>query len=287
MYAITGITGQVGGTLARHLLAAGRDVRAVVRDAAKGEHWARQGCEVALAELTDVPAMIRAFSGVEGVFILLPPAFDPKPGFPAARRVIAAVREALEMAGPKRVVALSTIGADAERPNLLNQLRIMEEQFASLALPVTFLRAAWFMENARWDIDAARAGAIASYLQPAARPIAMVSTMDVGRTAAELLQEQWTGRRVVQLEGPQRTSPDDIAAALARLLGREVKVDVVPRAQWEVIFRSQGMENPLPRMQMVDGFNAGWIDFANGGREARRGVVGIEAALRAMLDEQA
>ncbi|MBP0599043.1 NAD(P)H-binding protein [Herbaspirillum sp. LeCh32-8] len=287
MYAITGITGQVGGTLARTLLAAGREVRAVVRDAARGEPWVRQGCEPALAELTDVPALIRAFSGAEGVFILLPPAFDPKPGFPAARRIIAAVREALEMAGPKKVVALSTIGADADRPNLLNQLRIMEEQFSTLGLPVTFLRAAWFMENARWDIDAARAGAITSYLQPASRAIAMVSTADVGRTAAELLQEDWKGRRVVQLEGPQRTSPDDIAAAFARLLGREVRVDTVPRAEWEGIFRAQGMENPLPRMQMVDGFNAGWIDFAHGGRESRKGRVGIEAALRAMLDDQA
>ncbi|WP_432240394.1 NAD(P)H-binding protein [Herbaspirillum robiniae] len=287
MYAITGITGQVGGTLARSLLAAGRDVRAVVRDAAKGESWARQGAEVALAELTDVSAMIRAFSGADGVFILLPPAFDPMPGFPAARRIIAAVREALEMAGPKKVVALSTIGADAEQPNLLNQLRIMEQQFATLEMPVTFLRAGWFMENSRWDIDAARAGAITSYLQPASRAIAMVSTADVGRTAAALLQEDWNGRRVVQLEGPQRTSPDDIAAAFGRLLGRAVEVDVVPRAEWEGIFRAQGMENPLPRMQMVDGFNAGWIDFAHGGRDSRRGSVGIEAALRAMLEEQA
>ena len=48
MYAITGITGKVGGELARGLLAAGRGVRAVVRDAKKGEEWAALGCEVAL-----------------------------------------------------------------------------------------------------------------------------------------------------------------------------------------------------------------------------------------------
>jgi predicted amino acid dehydrogenase len=37
MYAITGITGKVGVTVARALLAAGQPVRAVVRDAKKGE----------------------------------------------------------------------------------------------------------------------------------------------------------------------------------------------------------------------------------------------------------
>ncbi|UYB52680.1 NAD(P)H-binding protein [Xanthomonas sp. AM6] len=290
MYAITGITGQVGGTLARSLLAEGHPVRAVLRDAAKGERWAAQGCTVALAELTDVPALARAFRGAEGVFILLPPAFDPEPGFPAARRIIAALREALEQARPEKVVALSTIGADAERPNLLNQLRIMEQQFATLPMPTAFLRPAWFMENARWDIDAAHAGTIASYLQPASRAIAMVSAQDVGRTAAGLLQERWEGHRIVQLEGPQRTSPDAIAAAFGRLLGRDVSVQTVPRDTWEERFRAQGMQHPLPRMQMLDGFNAGWIDFAQDGDasvESRKGQVGIEAALRAMLEEQA
>jgi uncharacterized protein YbjT (DUF2867 family) len=36
MFAITGITGNVGGQVARNLLAAGRPVRGVVRDIRKG-----------------------------------------------------------------------------------------------------------------------------------------------------------------------------------------------------------------------------------------------------------
>ena len=37
MFAITGITGNVGGNVARNLLAAGRPVRAVMRDVRKGD----------------------------------------------------------------------------------------------------------------------------------------------------------------------------------------------------------------------------------------------------------
>jgi len=44
MFAITGITGQVGGAVARALIDNGQQVRAVVRDAEKGAAWARQGC---------------------------------------------------------------------------------------------------------------------------------------------------------------------------------------------------------------------------------------------------
>jgi NAD(P)H dehydrogenase (quinone) len=53
MYAVTGITGKVGGTVAQTLLAAGEKVRAVVRDEAKGRPWADKGCEVAIASIGD------------------------------------------------------------------------------------------------------------------------------------------------------------------------------------------------------------------------------------------
>src|SRR5271163_425601 len=88
MYAITGITGQVGGALARALLAAGQPVRAVLRDAAKGAAWAARGCEVALARMDDAAQLAASFAGAEGVFILPPSDFDPAPGYPEARKVI-------------------------------------------------------------------------------------------------------------------------------------------------------------------------------------------------------
>jgi NAD(P)-dependent dehydrogenase (short-subunit alcohol dehydrogenase family) len=90
MYAITGITGQVGSELGKQLLAAGLPVRAVVRDAAKGQTWAAHGAEVALADINDADALTHAFAGAEAVFVLLPPTFDPSAGFPEARRSIAA-----------------------------------------------------------------------------------------------------------------------------------------------------------------------------------------------------
>ena len=51
MFAVTGITGQVGGSVASKLLAEGLPVRAVVRNAKKGAVWEARGCELALAEI--------------------------------------------------------------------------------------------------------------------------------------------------------------------------------------------------------------------------------------------
>ena len=283
MYAVTGITGKVGAAVARSLLSADQPVRAVVRDRSKGAAWADLGCDIAVADFTDAGALAKAFEGMEGVFAMLPPVFDPAPGFPEARNFIASMYTALAAAKPKKVVALSTIGADAPNPNLLNALGLMEDALKNLPVPVVFLRAAWFMENAAWDIASAKEGSIQSYLQPLDRPIPMIATDDVGRTAAALLQEHWEGRRVVELEGPRRVSPNALADAFAKVLAQPVRAEAVPHDRWESIFRAQGMKNPTLRMQMIDGFNAGWIDFPNRGANTRKGSIGIEQAVATMI----
>jgi uncharacterized protein YbjT (DUF2867 family) len=287
MYAITGITGKVGGTLARALLADGQSVRAVVRDKDKARAWAERGCELALAEMQDAASLAAAFKGAEGVFILPPSEFDPLPGFPEARAVIDAVKSALESASPGKVVCLSTIGAQASQTNLLTQRTLMEQALGKLPMPVAFLRPAWFMENASWDVASARdSGVIHSFLQPLDRAVPMVSTQDVGRAAAALLQEHWEGKRVVELEGPQRVSPNTLAAAFAKELGTPVRAEIVPREQWESLFRAEGMKNPTPRIKMLEGFNVGWIDFEDCGAPARKGSISIDQAIATLIQAQ-
>ena len=281
MYAITGITGKVGGTAATALLDSGRDVRAVLRDPGKAAIWKARGADVAFANFQSAADLTKAFTGTEGVFILLPPIFDPDADFTEARGMIANVRSALETAKPAKVVVLSTVGADAEQVNLLSQLSLLEEELGTLAMPVAFLRAGWFIDNAAWDVEPARlTGVIPSFLQPLDRAVPMVSTADVGRTAARLLRESWTGTRIVNLEGPRRISPNDIAAAFGRLLDKPVRAAVVARGEWEGLFRAQGMNNPTPRMRMLDGFNEGWIDFK---AETVKGTVELEDALKKLV----
>lgn len=284
MYAITGITGQVGSAMARALLEAGKPMRAVVRDAAKADAFAALGCEIALADMSNPHALGAAFRGAEGVFILPPPNFDPSPGFPEAREGAAAVRQALEQARPGKVIHLSTIGAQAASPNLLSQQGIYEQALADLSIPLTVLRPGWFMENFRWDVDAARDGGILhSFLQPLDRAIPMVATDDIGRVAAELIQERWDGRRVVELQGPEPVSPHDAAAAFSRVLGKPVRAEAVPRESWGGLFKAQGMNDPMPRIQMLDGFNEGWIRFEGAEQDIRRGRVGLDHVLRELL----
>ena len=139
--------------------------------------------------------------------MLVPPNFDPAPGFPEARATAASLKAALERADPGRVVYLSTIGAQARQSNLLTQHTIIERVLGVLPMPITFLRPAWFMENFRWDVAAAReSGIIMSFLQPLNSPVPMVATPDIGAWLQNC-SGSWNGRRLVELEGPHRVTP--------------------------------------------------------------------------------
>jgi NAD(P)H dehydrogenase (quinone) len=285
MYAITGITGKVGGALAATLLAAGLPVRAVVRDATKGAAWAARGCEVALADMNDATALTAAFAGAEAAFILPPSEFDPTPGYGQARETIDAIVAALIAGRPGKALCLSTIGADAAQDNLLTQRTLLEQALSALPIPVTFLRPGWFLENSLWDVASAREdGVIGSFLTPLDKPFPMVATKDVGTLAARLIQEDWSGQRVVELEGPRRVSPNDLAAAFAKALGRPVRAEIVPHESWETMFRSQGAENPYPRIRMLDGFNEGWIEFSDHGRSAVKGTTTLDSVIAELVE---
>ncbi len=224
---------------------------------------------------------------MEGVFVLVPPNFDPSPGFPEARALGAVLRAALDTAQPARIVYLSTIGAQAREPNLLTQHTIIEKALSECPMPITFLRPAWFMENSSWDIAAARGqGLIATFLQPIDKPVPMVATEDIGKEAARLLQETWTGHRIVELEGPRRVTPNDIAAIFAKLLGRAVRTEAVPPESWEALFRSQGMKYPISRIRMLDGFNEGWIEFERGEAGSKKGNIPLETVLKALVQTE-
>ena len=237
-----------------------------------------------MAIIEDSVSLATAFREAEGVFLLVPPSFDPLPEFPEAQAIGETLRSALVEANPERVVYLSTIGAQAKQSNLLTQHTIIEKAISGLPIPVTFLRPAWFMENSSWDVaPAMQQGVIPSFLQPLDRPVPMVATADTGKVAAGLLQVAWNGRRVIELEGPHRVTPNEIAATFAKLLDRPVRMEAVPRMSWEALFKSQGMKNPIPRIRMLDGFNEGWIDFERGEVGSQKGNVALETVLKGLI----
>ena len=100
------------------------------------------------------------------------------------------------------------------------------------------------------------------------------------------LQEDWTGERVLEVDGPQGgTDLHAVAAAYGRALGRDVKAMQLPEAAWQSVLEAMG--TPADRtglyIEMVKGFNSKWIHFGNSGAEKFHGPTTIEAFARDLV----
>ena len=134
MFAVMGITGNVGGAVAGTLLQHGKKVRGIVRDSAKARTWEAQGVEIVTSNYDE--HLIAAFSGVEGVFVMIPPNMVPEPGFPDSVVRIAAIKKAILAVKPPRAVFLSSWGSEKTSGlGLIAANRILEQELGDTGVP--------------------------------------------------------------------------------------------------------------------------------------------------------
>lgn len=290
MYVVTGVTGRTGRVVADRLLERGEAVRVVLRDASKAKAWRERGAEVAMADLADTSAMTAAFVGATGAYLVKPPGYDREDLFEHAQATTDAVAEAARRAGVPKLVLLSSIGADRESGvGVIATNRMAEQRLSTLGIPVAFLRAAYFMENWARVIEPAKVdGVLPSLLSPTDRAIPMVATEDIGASAADIIGQSWEGIRIVDLDGPRAYSPDDVAAAFAKVLGRAVSAVAIDEAQWAGVLARQ----PFSRTA-IEGFitmnralNSGHIAFADATTEHVHGRRTIDDIIGGLLVTQ-
>lgn len=287
-YAVIGITGQVGSHLADQLIENGEFIRAVVRNPAKAAGWASRGVEIAVAELHDADALTKAFTGMDAVFVMTPPMFGSTDPINEHLDMLKALKSAIIGSGVKKIVYLSSVGGQhSEGTGAIKKLYDMEQAFADLPVASAGIRAAWFMENYAGAIaHAAETGYLGSFLNPTSFAIPMIAAGDIGKLAAELLQQTWDGKRIIELEGPCRYAADDVALVLSTYLKLPVTAQPIPEDQHTDTYVSFGFtpEAALLMTEMTGGFNKGWIVFEGTPAEHVYGETLLEDALRVFFN---
>ena len=281
-FALTGVTGNVGRRAASLLLADGHAVRAIVRSETSADQWKSRGAEIAFAQLDDAKALTAAFAAVDGVYVMTPTWFDAEDMFGENERAVSALGGALRAAKPAKVILLSSIGAQhTHGTGAILKLNHMERAFADIP-GVTALRAAWFMENFAGLLGkVASTGRLPSMLAPLDQEVPMVATKDIGAVVAELLQRLEDTPHVVELEGPRRYAPVEVAAAFSAVLGRPVEAEILPESAWAGTYRSWGLtpKSAAAMAEMLTGFNDRHIVFERNEDETVHGETTLEAVL--------
>ena len=262
MFFIAGITGHVGGAAARHLLGQGKQVRTLLRTPERAKAFAELGVEIQQGNLNDANALARALAGVEGAFLLMQPTMTPPPDFSDAKASLASYKKALEQTPVPRLVLLSSMGSEkTERLGNITATSLMERAMDDLSFPTAFVRAGSFYENYASAVSTAQHTGKYFSFQPVDFDFPTVGTVDIGNEVDKLLLSEWTGKRVVELGS--LTSAKQMAAAVGKVIGRDVEAQAVPQEAWAQTLQQFGLPSgsTKPYEQMMESVNNGWISF--------------------------
>jgi len=223
MYVITGATGNTGSPAAKALLARGLKVRAIGRNADKLKALAAAGAEPFIADQTDSEALMRAFTGAEAVYVLIPMNNAAQDFRAYQEAVIEAAAVAVEKAGVNHVVTLSSIGADKpDKTGPVTGLHLLEERFNRIAgLNVLHVRAGYFMENTLAQIGIIQNFGVTGGPLRADLKIGMIAARDIGAYAAHALeQKDLSGSVTREIQGQRDLSMTEAAAIIGQAIGK-------------------------------------------------------------------
>lgn len=280
MHIILGGTGHVGSAVAGALLAAGEAVTIVSHDPAKANEWEAKGAKVAIVDILDVRALTDVFCTGKRAFLLNPPAAPNTDTDAQERRTVEAILTAAEGSGLEKLVAESTYGAQpGDRCGDLNTLWELERGLAEQPIPYAVNRGAYYFSNWAANLDEVRETGVLRTMFDPDFELPMVAPEDLGRHAAALMTDDRTG--IFFVEGPRRYTPQDVANAFAATLGRSVRVETTPRAQWVPAFKAIGFSSPAA--ESYARMTGATVDDPAFPADPVRGVVRLEDYISALV----
>lgn len=263
MYVVLGASGNTGHIVASNLLTRSEKVRVVGRNATHLQPLTSKGAEPFIADVTDAGALAKAFHGADSAYVMIPP--DPTSNDPLgyASRVSDAIAAAVQRAGTKNVVALSSIGAElASGTGQVVGLHNLEQKLNQIAgTNVLYLRAGYFMENTLPQVNAIRQmGAVATPLRPDLK-LPMIATRDIGNVAADnLLHPTIRGKQTRELLGQRDVTYNEVTAILGKAIGKsDLKYMQAPDDQFLGVLVQMGMSKQFAGLllEMIVTLNAG------------------------------
>jgi uncharacterized protein YbjT (DUF2867 family) len=222
---ITTPTGNVGSQLLERLLNTGREpLRIIARDPSGLPESVRNHIEVIVGSHDDPAVLDQALDGAQALFWLIPPSTRASSAedyyLSFTRPAVAAIRR--HQIG--HVVGVSSSGRTWPHPaGLLSAAHAMDAELELSGAAYRSLAMGFYMENLLRPLPQMISEGVLSLPLIPDRPLATVATQDIAATAAKLLLDRtWEGTDQFVVFGPDHLTPNDMAATISEVLGRQV-----------------------------------------------------------------
>jgi len=228
---VTGATGFIGGHLVPELVAAGHDVRALVRD--PGRYDAPEGVDVVSGDLLDEDSLAGVFDGVDAAYYLVHSMGSSGDFAERDRRAARNFAAGADAAGVSRVVYLGGLGetGDDLSPHLASR-REVEAVLADAAFDLTTLRAAVIVGagSAGFEMVYQLVNKLPVMVTPkwVRTPCQPIAVRDAVAYLVGVLDHPETAGETYEVGGPQVLSYETMLERTADLAGKRLLVVPVP-----------------------------------------------------------
>ena len=232
MYVIVGATGNTGKRISEALLAAGKQVTVISRDAEKVKDLVAKGAIAAIGDLHDVAFLTQTLKGAEAVYTLIPPKWDVQDWRAYQMQIATSLTLAIAQSGVKNVVNLSSQGAHLpEGAGPVSGLYYFEQMLNHVPnLNVLHLRPGYFFENLYGVKDMIQHIGILAQPLPAETKVTMVHTKDIAAVATQkLLALDFKGSSVQFIGGTGERTFGEVVSIISNAIGKEVPYIVSSR----------------------------------------------------------
>jgi uncharacterized protein YbjT (DUF2867 family) len=267
---VAGAAGNTGRPLMEELHRNGASVRAMVRrpdDAVPGDP------DKVVADFDDVDSVRTALRGVRRAYLVTP---SSERAEEQQRNFVDAARQA----GVQRLVLLSQLGARVTSPvRFLRYHAAVEEYVRDSGLEFTFLRPNLYFQGLfAVAASIAEQGVLPAPIGDAA--VSAVDVRDIATVAAGALTQDEHRQATYTITGPQAITHAEMAGAIARATGHEVRfLDTAPEEF------AAALRGVLPAWQ-VEGLQEDYAHYRRGEANAITHVVEEIAARPAIPFEQ-
>lgn len=218
---ITGSLGNIGRPLTILLTKAGHEVSVITSNTDRQSEIVSLGATPLVGSVSDAGFLQAAFTGADAVFAMTPPNFG---GCDIIHNTIQAgktIAAAVAAVGVKRVVMLSSIGADIPSgTGPIAALHQIENAYTALEnVSVSFLRAGYFYTNFLGMTGMVAQAGILGGNYPGTIALPLVHPADIATVAAEALQQKTTGNNIVYVVS-EVLNPDKAASILGSAVGK-------------------------------------------------------------------
>ncbi len=213
MILVTGATGNVGSEVAKGLLAAGQPVRVAAYNITQAREMFGDAPEIVPFDFTNPATFAAAFTGIERLFLVRPPALSN-----VDRDIAPAVQAAVD-AGVQHIVFLSIQGV--EQNKMVPHYKI-EQLLLRLDVAYTFLRCGFFMQNLSTTHRAEIRDEDQVAVPVGQAKTSFIDVRDIAAVAVKTLAEDGHVGQIYTLTGAEALDYHEVAATLSNVLGRKI-----------------------------------------------------------------